>query len=136
MFLRENEFWVLRNIGIYLPFPYSKGFQGFADGSAMKGDAGLIPGLGGSPGGGNGILLQYSCLENPMDKGAWWATVHGLQRVGHDWEANTHLIDTLERIDKRSEDYSKARIRKLGKKENEERKAKRLKTYSTSNNQQ
>ena len=42
----------------------------------MKGDAGLIPGLGGSPGGGNGILLQYSCLENPMDKGAWWATVH------------------------------------------------------------
>ena len=51
----------------------------------MKGDAGLIPGLGGSPGGGNGILLQYSCLENPMDKGAWWATVHGVSRVTHDW---------------------------------------------------
>ena len=31
----------------------------------------------------NGNLLQYSCLENPMDRGAWWATVHGLQRVGH-----------------------------------------------------
>ena len=33
---------------------------------------------------GNGNPLQYSCLENPMDGGAWWATVHGSQRVGHD----------------------------------------------------
>ena len=40
------------------------------------GDLGLIPGLGQSPGEGNGYTLQYSCLENPMDKGAWWATVH------------------------------------------------------------
>ena len=40
-------------------------------------DADLIPGLGRSPGGGNGNLLQYSCLENPMDRGAWWATVLG-----------------------------------------------------------
>ena len=40
------------------------------------GDLGSIPGLGRSPGGGNGNLLQYSCLENPMDRGAWWATVH------------------------------------------------------------
>ena len=39
-------------------------------------DAGSIPGLGGSPGGGHGNPLQYSCLENPMDRGAWWATVH------------------------------------------------------------
>ena len=39
-------------------------------------DLGLIPGLGRSPGEGNGNPLQYSCLENPMDKGAWWATVH------------------------------------------------------------
>ena len=39
-------------------------------------DVGLIPGLGGSPGGGHGNLLQYSCLGNPMDRGAWWATVH------------------------------------------------------------
>ena len=43
-----------------------------------------IPGSGRSPGEGNGNALQYSCLENPMDGGAWWATVHGLQRVGHD----------------------------------------------------
>ena len=48
------------------------------------GDLGSIPGLGRSPGEGNGNPLQYSCLENPMDGGAWWATVHGLQRVGHD----------------------------------------------------
>ena len=41
-------------------------------------DAGLIPGSGRSPGEGNGNPLQYSCLENPMDRGAWWATVHGV----------------------------------------------------------
>ena len=41
-------------------------------------DAGLIPGLGRSPGEGNGNPLQYSCLENPMDRGAWRATAHGV----------------------------------------------------------
>ena len=40
------------------------------------GDAGLIPGSGRSPGGGNDNPLQDSCLENPMERGAWWATVH------------------------------------------------------------
>ena len=49
-----------------------------------EGDPGSIPGLGRSPGEGNGNPLQYSCLENPMDRGAWWATVHGVARVGHD----------------------------------------------------
>ena len=48
------------------------------------GDPGSIPGLGRSPGEGNGNPLQYSCLENLMDRGAWWATVHGVARVGHD----------------------------------------------------
>ena len=43
-------------------------------------DAGSIPGSGRSPGGGNGNLLQYSCLGNPMDRGAWWATVHGIAK--------------------------------------------------------
>ena len=55
-------------------------------------DLGSIPGLGRSPGEGNGNPLQYSCLENPMDGGAWnpmdggawWAAVHGSQRVRHD----------------------------------------------------
>ena len=48
---------------------------------ANAGDMGLIPGLGRSPGKGNGNPLQYSCLENPMDRGAWWAAVHGAAKV-------------------------------------------------------
>ena len=44
-------------------------------------DGYLIPGLGRSPGEGNGNPLQYSCLENPMDRGAWWVKSTGLQRV-------------------------------------------------------
>ena len=44
------------------------------------GDAGSVPGLGRSPGGGHGNLLQYSCLENPMDRGAWRATIHGVAK--------------------------------------------------------
>ena len=49
--------------------------------------------LGRSPGGGHGNLLQYSCLENPMDRGAWWATVHG---VAESWTRlkglSTHML--------------------------------------------
>ena len=50
------------------------------------GNTGSIPGLGRSPGEGNGNPLQYSCLKNPVDRGAWQATVHGVvsQRVRHD----------------------------------------------------
>ena len=64
-------------------------FVGFLDGSAVKnplakagdvGEPGLIPGLGRSPGGGNVNPPQYSCLENPMDRGAWWAAVHGVAK--------------------------------------------------------
>ena len=50
---------------------------------ANAGDTGSIYGSGRSPGEGNGNPLQYSCLGNPMNKGAWWATVHGVARVGH-----------------------------------------------------
>ena len=60
-----------------------------------SGDVNLIPGLGRSPGEGNGNPLQYSCLENPMDRGAWQATVHGVQRVEHDLvteHIHTHII--------------------------------------------
>ena len=46
-------------------------------------DAGSIPGWGRSPGGGHGIPLQYSCGENPMDRGVWWAIVH---RVAQSWK--------------------------------------------------
>ena len=51
---------------------------------ASAGDTGLIPGLGRSPGVGSGKWLQYSCLENSMDRGAQQATVHGVSRVGHE----------------------------------------------------
>ena len=55
-------------------------------------DMGLIPGLGGSPGEGNGNPFQYSCLENPMDRGAWQAIYcpWGYQGVGHDLETKQH----------------------------------------------
>ena len=59
---------------------------GFPGGSAVKnppakaGDGGLIPGLGKPPGEGNGNPLQYSCLGNPMDRGAWQITVHGIEQ--------------------------------------------------------
>ena len=46
------------------------------------GDRDLIPGSGRSPGEGNGNPPQYSCLENAMDRGAWWATVHGVEKSG------------------------------------------------------
>ena len=46
----------------------------------MRGDPGSIPGLGRSPGEGNGYSLQYPCLENPMDRRAWQATVHGVTK--------------------------------------------------------
>ena len=63
---------------------------GFPDGSVGKdsgcnaGDTALIPGLGRSPTGGNGIPLQYSCMGNPMERGAWQVGVHGVTRVGLD----------------------------------------------------
>ena len=55
------------------------GFLGSSDGkesACITGDPGSIPGSGISPGEGNGYPLQYSCLGIPMDRGAWWATVH------------------------------------------------------------
>ena len=48
---------------------------------ANVGDLGSIPRSGRSPGGGHGYPLQYSCLENPMDRGPWWATVHGVSKI-------------------------------------------------------
>ena len=66
-----------------LQTPVFLGFPGVSDGkesTGNSGDLGLIPGLGRSPGEGNGNSLQYSCLENPMDRGAWRATVHGVAK--------------------------------------------------------
>ena len=50
------------------------------DSASNAGDLGLIPGSGISPGEGNGYPLQHSCLENPLDRGAWQATVHGVAK--------------------------------------------------------
>ena len=55
-------------------------FQTVKNLSIMQETWGSIPGLGRSPGEGNGNPLQYSCLGNPMDRGAWWATVHGVAK--------------------------------------------------------
>ena len=67
-------------------------FCGGSDGkesTCNAGDLGLILGLGRSPGGGHGNPLQYSCLENPTDRGAWRATVHGIVIVRQDCATNT-----------------------------------------------
>ena len=82
-------------------FTYLGHILGFPGGSEDKvsaynvGDPGLIPGSGRSPGEGNGNPLQYSCLENPMDGGAWWATVHRVAK-GRTWLSNFTFISLSE----------------------------------------
>ena len=76
--------------------------QGLPGGSMVKNlpanaeDMGSVPGSGRSRGGGNGNPLQYSCLENPMDRGAWWATGHGVTKSQTQLRDYTtkHQIDT------------------------------------------
>ena len=75
----------------WLPTPVFLGFPGGSDSKESArnaGDLGLIPGLGRSPGGGHGNPLQYFCLENPMDRGAWWAKIH---RVEKSWARQKQL---------------------------------------------
>ena len=78
---QENTLGFLDKVKLYLLL-----LKVFPGGSVVKnppaiagitGDSSLIPGSGRSPGGGNGNPLQYSCLRNPMERRAWWATVHG-----------------------------------------------------------
>ena len=72
---------------LYSVLPFHLGFPCSSVGKESACSAGtqlLIPGLGRSPGEGNGNPLQHSCLENPIDRGARWTTVHGVARVGHD----------------------------------------------------
>ena len=68
-------------------------------------DTGLIPGSGRSPGEGNGNSFQYSCLENPMDRGAWWATVHQIARVGQDLATEYTHVDVA-----KCYEYKKIRV--------------------------
>ena len=76
----------------------TKGFPGGSDGKASAynmGDPGSIPGSGRSPGEGNGNPLQYSCLENPMDAGAWLATVHGVAK-SRTWLSDFTITITID----------------------------------------
>ena len=71
------------NDGVHLNRVFSSGSD-CKESAYSAGDRGSIPGLERSPGEGNDYPPQYSCLENSMDRGAWWATVHGVIRVRHD----------------------------------------------------
>ena len=86
------------------PLQFCKNTRGlfiFPGGSVSKesacnmGDLGCIPGLGRSPGRGHGSPLQYSCLDNPMNRGGWQATGHGCEKVGHDEQLSTAEHSTL-----------------------------------------
>ena len=77
------------------------GDSGSKESACYPGDLGLIPGSGRSPGKQNGYPLQYSCLENSMNRRAWLATVHGSQRVGHDRVTNSctfHVSRTMKHM--------------------------------------
>ena len=92
---QQNLSWLVPWITICLfPFCYtvSRGFFDDSDGkesSCNVGDRGSIPRLGWSPGEGVGYPLQYSCLENSMDRGAWWTAVRGVTESEH-WTTNIH----------------------------------------------
>ena len=80
--VKHNEEWGTSQVALVVKnLPASAG---------NAGDRGLIPGSGRSPGVGNGNRLQYSCLENSMDRGAWWATVHG---AANSWTWLSDWID-------------------------------------------
>ena len=70
-------------MAVNTPFLRITKFPGGSDGKESAcnvGNLGLIPESGRSPGEGNGNPIQYSCVENPTDRGAWWATVHGVKK--------------------------------------------------------
>ena len=86
----DSEVWCAQSMGLqtvghdWATWTYLTELNGGSDGreSAWKaGGSGSVPGSGRSPGEGNGYLLQYSCLENSMDRVAWWATVHGVTEL-------------------------------------------------------
>ena len=67
--------------------------------SANAGDSGSVPGSGRSPEGGNGNPLQYSCLGNPMDLGAWWVTVHGVAKSQTRLSNPTYIHAIIQNVD-------------------------------------
>ena len=71
------------------------GGSGGEESTCNAGDPGLIPGLGRSPAEGNGYPLQYSCLENSMNKGAWRATIHGVTESDVTEQVSTHRTNSI-----------------------------------------
>ena len=100
----EMEAWLMTLVGDIFPYITKNSgyvcFRGFPGSSVSKEsacsarDPCLIPGSGRYPGEGNNKPLQYSCLENPMDRGAWRATAHGVARVGHDLVTKPRLFSS------------------------------------------
>ena len=72
--------WMITHLYPLLDFPIGSSIKESTCNAADPGDLGSIPGSRRSPGGGNGNPLQFSCLGNLMDRGAWWATVHGVKK--------------------------------------------------------
>ena len=94
LILSLNKFWRwnLEHVTKQKGFPYSSVSK---ESACSSGDPGSIPGLGRSPGEGNGDPLQYPCLENLMDRGAWGLQSMGLQRIGYNSAINTYLLTYL-----------------------------------------
>ena len=89
--LQENKFELFKPIcGILLGFPDSTVVKNPPANAGDIGDKDSIPGSGRSPGEGTDNLLQYSCLENPMDRGTWWPTVHGVTKS--QTQLCTHMV--------------------------------------------
>ena len=79
----STTFFFFFQVSIWDHLYYQEGFPGGSDSkesTCNAGDPGLMPGLRRSPGEVNGNPLQYYCLKNPMVRGAWWATVHGVTK--------------------------------------------------------
>ena len=89
LFRSSARFLIEFFVYIYMGFHHSSVGK---ESACSAGDPGSIPGLGRSPGKGNGNPLQSSCLENCMDRGAWLAIVHGVVRFGHDLATKSSYI--------------------------------------------
>ena len=91
--LRKDK-WILRLTHNIRGFPGDRVAKNPPANAGNARDVGLIPGLGGSPGEGKGNPLHYFCLENFMDRGAWWTTVHGAMKSQTQLSMHTHITHT------------------------------------------
>ena len=88
-FILGNTGYLLKEDILIIGLPWCSNSK---ESACNAGDPGLIPGLGRAPGEGNGYPLQYSCLENPMDRESGGLQSMGSQRAGHGWVANTFTL--------------------------------------------